>query len=63
MCNGDYDRRLKFVCMCRSTHKNNYVGEFHTTLKEIKDKHDQLIDTNKLASFECVNDKKVNYCI
>ncbi|VVC29986.1 Hypothetical protein CINCED_3A018449 [Cinara cedri] len=50
LCNGDYERDLKFICFdWNSSGDHSLIGEFHTTLKG-------LLDPN--AAFKCINGKK-----
>jgi len=55
LCNGDYERDLKFICFdWNSSGDHSLIGEFHSNLTSL---------LNPNATFKCINGKKkVNYC-
>ena len=55
LCNGDYSRQLKFEVFDHDNHGNDdLIGEFTTTLDELKDA------VTKNRTFPCVNSKKLS---
>ena len=55
LCNGDYSRQLKFEVFDHDNHgDDDLIGEFTTTLDELKD----AVSKNK--TFPCINSKKLS---
>lgn len=53
LCNGDYDRSLKFECFDHNQNgKHSYIGEFFTTLRQL------LEGPGSLNRYHCINSKK-----
>lgn len=54
LCNGDYERDLKFVCFdWNLSGDHSLIGEFHATLKSLSIPN---------ATFKCINGKKKVNC-
>jgi Ca2+-dependent lipid-binding protein len=55
VCNGDYDRSIKFECFdWNSDGTHDYIGEFGTSLREVSGHEAQ----SSTKTFELINAKK-----
>jgi len=52
LCNGDYDRNLKFVCHNGEPSKGSIIGMFHATLKQLS------VGPGVQTSYACIHPEK-----